>query len=126
MNDQRSSRLEDRVERLDGKIDAIKDDVAELRTDLRVFTIQIEKHVMGDEKIITEIVPVLSQLKVFLEKDLPQIQSIIFKEEARKLLEKETLEKRNKQKVNLAIIASIVSITLGAIYKLYQMGIIKF
>jgi hypothetical protein len=58
---------DNRLVRLEDKVDQVKDDVAELRTDFRVFSATIEQHVAGDNKIIDHIRPIISQLPEVLE-----------------------------------------------------------
>ena len=51
-----------RIERIENRVDEIKDDVAELKGDFKTHTRLIEDHITGDQKIITEIQPLLSAI----------------------------------------------------------------
>lgn len=126
MTEDRFGRLEDRVHKLDDKIDLIKEDVGEMRGEMKLFSHKIERHVAGDEKIINAIVPTLNQFKLFMENDLETIKSLVKYEEARLINEKLKAEKKKKLQTNLAIISTVVSLIGGLIYKLVQIGLIKF
>lgn len=126
MNDSRFERLEDRVEKIDDKVDNIREDIAELKGDMKLFSSKIERHVAGDEKIINAVMPTLHQFKLFVENDLGAIKDIVKMEEARQINEKLKAEKKKKLQTNLAIISTIASIIGGIVYKLVQMGLVKF
>ena len=126
MNDTRFNRLESRVEKLDDKIDGIKEDIGELKVDIRVFQEKVESHVAGDDKIIQTIVPTLHQFKSFVENDLSSIKYIVEVHKAKELTEKLREEKKKKIKSSLGIASVVVSLVTGVVYKLFQMGIIKF
>lgn len=113
-------KLEDRFERLDDKVDNVKLEVVELRGDIKRYTSEIIKHVDGDEKIVTEIMPTLLVFKNFIENDLQDIKQIILKEKAKELNEKETVKSKELFKMsatNVSIVVGIVISIVTAIYK---------
>lgn len=113
-------KLEDRFERLDDKVDNVKLEVVELRGDIKRYTFEIIKHVDGDEKIVTEIMPTLLVFKHFIENDLQDIKHIILKEKAKEINEKETVKSKELFKMsatNVSIVVGIVISIVGAIYK---------
>ena len=113
-------KLEDRFERLDDKVDNVKLEVVELRGDIKRYTSEIIKHVSGDEKIVTEIMPTLLVFKHFVENDLQDLRQIILKDKAKELNEKETVKSKELFKMsatNVSIVVGIVISIVGAIYK---------
>lgn len=113
-------KLDDRFERLDDKVDNVKLEVVELRGDIKRYTFEIIKHVDGDEKIVTEIMPTLLVFKHFIENDLQDIKHIILKEKAKEINEKETVKSKELFKMsatNVSIVVGIVISIVGAIYK---------
>jgi methionine synthase II (cobalamin-independent) len=68
---------ETRFTRLEKRVDEIKDDLSEVKADVKItthtiddlktsfrdYTETVKKHVNGDEKIITEIQPIIEQFK---------------------------------------------------------------
>lgn len=115
-------RLEQRVEKIDDKVDQVKLDLTELRGDVKAYANEVKKHVEGDEKIISEIVPFIHSFNHFINNDLPNIKQLVLNEEARKIAQKESLIKKTNWKMNL----SLVSAVIGIFYTLYKMDIIKF
>ena len=126
MDEKRLSRIEDKVEkledRLNDKIEEVKSDIADLKSDVRLYAIEVQKHVEGDEKIISEIIPFIHSFNSFLNNDMPAIRNIIIKEEAKKELEKQVIKKKSNWKLNLSLISGV----LGIVYTLYKMELIKF
>lgn len=113
-------KLEDRFERLDDKVDNVKLEVVELRGDIKRYTFEIIKHVDGDEKIVTEIMPTLLVFKHFIENDLQDIKHIILKEKAKEINEKETVKSKELFKMsatNVSIVVTTIIAIIGAIYK---------
>ena len=51
-----------RLDKLEDKVDAIREDVTELKTDFKIHTALIQEHVTGDAKIISELKPILHKL----------------------------------------------------------------
>lgn len=121
MDEKRLSRIENKVEkledRLNDKIEEVKSDIADLKSDVRLYAIEVQKHVEGDEKIISEIIPFIHSFNNFLNNDMPAIKDIIIKEEAKKVMEKETIKKKTNWKLNL----SLISGAIGIIYTIYKM-----
>jgi uncharacterized protein YaaN involved in tellurite resistance len=86
--------MEKRFDRLELRVDEIKDSVSEIKADMKIqnhsieglkidlkdYTIEVKNHVAGDEKIITELQPLFDVL--------PQLQKIAndhsFREESGK------------------------------------------
>lgn len=112
-------KLEDRFERLDDKVDNVKLEVVELRGDIKRYTSEIVKHVDGDEKIITEIMPTLLVFKHFIENDLQDIKEIILKEKAKEINDKESIKSKESFKLTATIFATIAGIAATVI------GIVK-
>lgn len=112
---------EKRFGRLEDKVDEIKEDISALNLDIRDFSGQIKRHIEGDEKIITELVPVIHQLKVFLEVDLPKLRELTLEKAVKVHIEKESFIQKNKWKLNLTIVGSLVSIVVA----LAKLGFIK-
>ena len=113
-------KLEDRFERLDDKVDDVKLEVVELRGDLKRYTSEIIKHVDGDEKIITEIMPTLMLFRNFVENDLKDIRDIILKEKAKEITEKQTTKSKESFKLTATIfatLAGIVATVVGVYHK---------
>ena len=51
-----------RFQRPEDKVDHVKEDLQELRTDIKIHMSKVEDHVAGDNKIITHIMPLLEKL----------------------------------------------------------------
>lgn len=113
-------KLEDRFERLDDKVDNVKLEVVELRGDIKRYTSEVVKHVSGDEKIVTEIMPTLLIFRNFVENDLQDIKDIILKEKAKEINEKEIVKTKESFKLTATIIATlagIVATIIGIFHK---------
>jgi hypothetical protein len=81
---------EQRFGRLENRVDQIKDDVAEVKADQKIQTIAnvemkdaikelthaVTAHVAGDDKIITEIHPIIEEFKFQQEKRRRRTQSL--------------------------------------------------
>lgn len=122
----RFDRIEDRVEKMDDKIDHIKDELYGLKSDFKIFSHKIERHVAGDEKIITEIQPTLNDFRDFIRNDLPIIKELAKKELVKNEIDKMTTKKLHNWKLILGVVAAATSIVGGVVYKLFQIGVIKF
>lgn len=66
--------MENRLERLEKKVDKVKDDIYDIkieissqRHDMKMHMDKIEEHINGDEKIISELQPVLAKLPNIIE-----------------------------------------------------------
>lgn len=108
-------KLDDRFERLDDKVDNVKLEVVELRGDIRRYTSEIIKHVDGDEKIVTEIMPTLLIFKHFIEHDLQDIKEIILKERAKEITAKESTKNKEAFKLTATIFATLAGIVATVI-----------
>jgi hypothetical protein len=108
-------KLDDRFERLDDKVDNVKLEVVELRGDIRRYTSEIIKHVDGDEKIVTEIMPTLLVFKHFIEHDLQDIKEIILKERAKEITAKESTKNKEAFKLTATIFATLAGIVATVI-----------
>lgn len=121
MDELRFARIEDRVERMDEKIDGMKEDIFELKSDFKVFSHNIERHVTGDEKIISEIQPTLRAFQDFVRNDLPIIKEIANQEMAKKELDKMTAKKLARWKLIGGTVAAVAS-GIFAIDKIFKFG----
>jgi len=59
MSDDRFNRIEIKVDKIDEKVNGVKIDITELKSDMRQHMRVIEEHVAGDNKIIEHISPML-------------------------------------------------------------------
>ena len=107
---------ERKLEKLEDKMDKVKEDVIELKTEFRVHTdymkdkmVIFEDHITGDKKIISELSPVLSKL--------PTIVAIAEEYNYKKMAEEDTKKKREsfRKRVGfyVGIAVSISSIIFG-------------
>lgn len=102
--------MNNRIDKLEEKLDKVKDDVAELKTDFKVHAEKMndkmdifEEHITGDKKIINEIQPVLEKL--------PTIVEIAEQYQFEKKLKQENIKKIK----NLTLKAGAITAGLGAI-----------
>lgn len=56
-----------RLDKLEQKVDAVKEDVMELKSDFKIHTTLIKEHVTGDNKIISDLRPILAKLPDIVE-----------------------------------------------------------
>lgn len=108
-----------RFERLEVKVDEIKDDVSELKSDVKVsfnrFSDRMDifaEHIQGDNKIINHIEPLLEKL--------PEISRIVEDYKFRDELKKRRMERVKKYSYYIGIVGSIT----GIILTLQRLGII--
>lgn len=101
MSESRFQRIEDKVDRLDDKVDNLKVDMAEMRSDIKNHTKVIESHILGDNKIIDKIIPMLD--------DLSEVANI---HRFKKQKETDKMGKLKKYSITLGII----SLTLGIVF----------
>tara|TARA_R100001086_G_scaffold249698_1_gene190432 strand:- start:5267 stop:5587 length:321 start_codon:yes stop_codon:yes gene_type:complete len=94
-----------RMDRLEVKVDSIKDDVSELKADFRVHVSKMDTrmevfadHIQGDNKIINEIQPLIEQL--------PKMAKIVKEYEYKKTRNKKLMQ-------GLGVVAVIVGILSG-------------
>lgn len=102
-------KLESRVEKLDDKVDGIKIDVAELRSEVKIYTQEVTKHVGGDEKIVTEIMPAILAFQAFCKEDLPQIKAVILEKKAREINETNASKMRTFLQQKIVIVGGILT-----------------
>lgn len=98
-----------RLDKLEEKVDAVKEDVMELKSDFKIHTTLIREHVAGDNKVISDLKPILAKL--------PDIVQIV---------EDYQYSKMNRQK-KMEFIAdwtkklTFVSTAIGVIYAILQL-----
>ena len=116
---------EKRLERLEDKVDVIKEDVTELKVELRLHMEKVDEHITGDKKIINEITPLLSSLPALI--DMAQDHQFKKKmmeekeEEAKhsKILTEAKNAKWKNVAIKVGIVTTIISTVAGIYYKLY-------
>jgi hypothetical protein len=103
---------EGRFGRLEDKVDEVKTEVSELRTDFKIHVSRVEdkmdifaEHITGDNKIINHLQPVLKQL--------PELTGIIQDYKFQKELEKRKSQKRKKAASVLGIASLVIGIMVG-------------
>lgn len=116
---QQIDKLENRFERLDDKVDNVKIEVVELRSDIKRYTDEVVRHVGGDEKIVSEIMPTLLVFKQFVETDLKDIKEIILKDKVNQINEKEVQKKKESFISTTKLIGGIAA-AIAAIVGIYQ------
>lgn len=99
------TKLDSRIERIEVRVDEIKDDVSELKADFRIHTKLVEEHVMGDTKIITEIQPLLAAI--------PQITEMAEEHHYKKMKRKKRIEKMKSISLPVGLIATLVGLISG-------------
>lgn len=99
-------KLELRVEKLDDKVDKLKEDIFELRSDVKMYANDVNKHVAGDEKIVTEILPTIHSLNMIL----PDLQQILLENKAKKIQEEQNMNKKKKLQVTVAILGTVIGV----------------
>lgn len=99
---------EERLQRLEDKVDKVKDDVHELKTDFKIHTTEMANkmqvfgdHITGDQKIINEISPLMQKLPDLVE---------IVKEYQ---YEKETKRRKREKIKTFMTKAGMISIVVG-------------
>lgn len=104
-NEVRFQRMEDKIDSVKEDVIAVKAEVSEMKSDIRHHMKKVEEHVAGDKKIINEIQPILAKL--------PQIVEMAEEYHVSKRLKERTIKL-------LGIIGMLVGIASG----LSKMGII--
>jgi len=94
-DDIRFSRLEGKVDKIDEKVNQTREDMHEMRTELRVHTATVERHVMSDERIIKRVKPLLDEMAY------------------KKKKKEERKEKLKTWSMRVGLIAASVSIVFG-------------
>jgi hypothetical protein len=98
-----------RLDKLEDKVDAIREDVTELKTDFKIHTALIQEHVAGDAKIISELKPILHKL--------PDIIQIV---------EDHQYDRKNRER-KMQLIAdwtkklTLLSTAIGVVYAIIQL-----
>lgn len=101
-----------RFERLESKVDQVKDDVSELKVDFKIHMVNVENkmndfasHIQGDNKIINHIEPLLKQL--------PEIYDLVSEYKFQKQLNARKIEKVKSMTAKLGLISLLVGIAVG-------------
>lgn len=97
--------METRIDRLETKLDAVKEDVTELKTDMKHLMPKIEEHITGDKKIINHLAPVIEKL--------PNLIEIVENDQYEKRKKKERADRIKALTGKLLILSSIVGIGAG-------------
>ena len=100
-----SKMIENRIDRLEVKVDDIKENVTELKMDMKHLMPKIEEHITGDKKIISHLGPVLDKLPALIE--------IVEQDQFEKMKKKERAEKRNNLITKLTLVSMIIGIGAG-------------
>ena len=97
--------METRIDRLENKLDAVKEDVTELKTDMKHLMPKIEEHITGDKKIINHLAPVIDKL--------PNLIEIVERDQYEKMKKEEKREKFKTLTAKLLFLSTIVGIGAG-------------
>ena len=97
--------MESRINRLEGKIDAVKEDVTELKMDMKYLMPKIEEHITGDKKIINALAPVIDKLPALIE--------IVENDQFEKRKKEEKAIKFKKLSTKLFLISTVIGIGAG-------------
>ena len=100
-----SKAIENRIDRLETKVDDIKEDVVELKTDMKHLMPKIEEHITGDKKIINHLSPVLDTQPALIE--------IVENEQFEKRKKEEKAQKLKTLTSKLMLLSIIVGIGAG-------------
>lgn len=115
---------ERRFERIEIRVDEIKEDVGllkaesrfnneaikELRGDIKKYTLEVKSHVAGDNKIITEIAPLIEVL--------PSIKDIVAEKMYKDRLKKERTDKLKRISIKVGIWGTVIG-TIAGIARLF-------
>lgn len=115
-------KLEARVEKLDDKVDVIRDSLTELRVEVKAYTQEVVRHVGGDDKVIVEIMPTLLMFREFCKEDLPQIKEILLERKANMIIESKVVKTRTATHQNILIIGGIlaaISTAVGLYFRFF-------
>lgn len=97
-----------RLDKLESKVDAVKEDIMELKSDFKIHTTLIREHVAGDTKIISDLKPILAKL--------PEIVEIVEDYQYSKL----SREKKMKFIADWTKKLTFVSTAFGVVYAILQ------
>lgn len=95
--DKRLTRLEGKVDKIGEKVDQTREDMYQIKSDLKIYSAEVQKHVESDNKIIRHFEPLLHDLAFQKKK----------KEERR--------EKLKSVGTKLGIVATSITIIYGLI-----------
>lgn len=116
-------KLEARVEKLDDKVDVIKDNLTELRVEVKAYTQEVVRHVGGDDKVIVEIMPTLLMFREFCKEDLPQIKEILLERKANMIIENKVVKTRTATHQKVLIVGGVlaaISTAVGLFFRFFQ------
>lgn len=116
-------KLEARVEKLDDKVDVIKDNLTELRVEVKAYTQEVVRHVGGDDKVIVEIMPALIMFREFCKEDLPQIKEILLERKANMIIENKVVKTRTATHQKVLIVGGVlaaISTAVGLFFRFFQ------
>lgn len=105
---------EERFDRIEKKVDHLQDDVYEMRSDLKVHMHRMdekmdrfEDHIVGDNKIINHIQPLLERL--------PLLTEMVEDHNYKKIYKKKASEKIKYWSTRLGLVSIVVGIIFGAL-----------
>lgn len=93
---------ESRFQRLEDKVDTLKQDVTEIKVNMKTHITKIEEHIAGDKKIISEWLPVV--------KLVPQLQEVIQNHNFQKELNKKRIALVKNISALLGILFGIIKL----------------
>jgi len=96
---------ESRFQRLEDKVDAVKEDVSELKTEFKIHMAVIERHVSSDERIIQKINPLLEKFNEIVE--------VVEEHKFDKQLNKKKMESIKKWSARLGLVSVVIGILVG-------------
>lgn len=113
---------ERRFERLEDKVDEIKEDVGELKAGLKMHMEKVDEHIAGDKKIINEITPLLSSLPALIDMaEDHQYKKKRDEEQIEKAERLTTLRKAKNEKLRTwSIRLGLLSTVVGIVFAYYQ------
>ena len=98
---------EERFQRIEDKVDNLREDVIEIKVDMKHHIEKVEEHITGDKKIINEIQPLLAKL--------PGIVEIVEDHAFDKKLKKKRAETIKHYGSRLGLLSLIIGIVTGVI-----------
>lgn len=98
-----------RLDKLEQKVDAVKEDIMELKSDFKVHTALVKEHVTGDNKIISDLKPILAKLPDIVE----IVEDYQFSKQARQRKMQAIADWTKK--------LTLVSTAIGVIYAILQL-----
>lgn len=101
---------EKRLTRVEDKLDDLKEDVVELKTDMKYLLPKVEQHITGDNKIINELAPVLEKLPTIV-----QIAEDYTYEKRKKEEKAKKRKERNEKWKSIATKVGLVSAVVGIV-----------